>query len=262
VAFAAYEAVKHKLSGSMVDAIKNKVTGSACGAQGDEFLISLTCAPALAAARRCAALVLQSLRWGSLYSRYTRLCKALKVRADKAAYSHAAEAANQAVRRGVTVVIAGKVRADGARAARTATFLSQKVRDSGPKEEGRPRTVALSDAGGATVAALYVSHPAPSLFGVAALDFVESGVRGKPAQLVSGVLYVLKSANAQAERLGRSDKADGYAATLSSRLKDEARPVLVFTAAQGCYVSSAALTVGGLALTAATAAAAIKLALR
>ena len=51
LAYAAYEAIREKLSGSIVKAVKNKVVGSECGAQGDEFLISVTCAPTLATAR-------------------------------------------------------------------------------------------------------------------------------------------------------------------------------------------------------------------
>jgi hypothetical protein len=250
VAFVAYEAVQEKLSGSTVDALKNKVVDSACGAQGAEFLIGVTCAPTLAAARKCAGIVLQNLRWGALYQRYTNRCKAFGVRADKAAFSHAAEAANAAVRRGVTVVFAGKVDANEAGAARTADLLSRKVKDSGPKEPGRPREVTLTDLelDEGALSAGYRPHPAPGLSGVVVHNFVDSNVRGEPSHLVSGVLHVSVRKDAQAKRLaaaaGASGKAAKYAATLL-RLGAEARGALVFIAAKGCYVETAHLVVAG-----------------
>ena len=251
MAFAAYKAVEDKLSGSTADAIKNRVVGSTCGVQGNEFLISVTCAPTLTSARKCAGIIIQNLRWGFLYQQYMNWCKALGVRADKAAYSHAAEIANRVTHQGITVVITGKVQADDAGVARTADLLSRKIKDSGPKEEGRSRTVGLNDikhADGATVDSLYVSYPAPSLFGVIAYNFIESNIRGKASQLVSGVLYVPKSKNSQVKRLDRADKVNKYATSLL-RLGSEARSALVFIAARGCYVASADLTIGGPTLT-------------
>ena len=250
VAFVAYEAVQEKLSGSTVDAIKNKVVDSACGAQGAEFLISVACAPTLAAARKCAGIVLQNLRWRTLYQRYANWCKAFRVRADKAAFNHAASAANAAVRRGVMVVFTGKVDADGAGAARTAYLLSRKVKDLGPKELGRPREVTLTDfeLDEDVLSAEYRPHPAPGLLGVVVHNFVDSNVRGEPSHLVSGVLYVSVRKDAQALRLaataGAEGKAAKYAASLS-RLGEEARGALAFIAAKGCCVETAHLVVAG-----------------
>lgn len=250
VAFVAYEAVQEKLSGSTVDAIKNKVVDSACGAQGGEFLISVTCAPTLAAARKCAGIVLQNLRWGTIYKRYTNWCKAFGVRADKAAFSHAAEAANAAVQRGVTVVFAGKVDANEAGAGRTAELLSRKVKDSAPKETGRPREVTLADfeLEEDALSTGYRAHPAPGLSGVVVHNFVDLNVRGEPSHLVSGVLFVSARKDAQAKRLAATASASGKAAKYAAsllRLGEEARGALVFIAAKGCYVETAHLVVSG-----------------
>lgn len=269
VAFAAYEAVQEKLSGSTVDAIKNKVVDSACGAQDGEFLISVTCAPTLASARKCAGIVLQNLRWGSLYQRYTNWCKAFGVRADKAAFSHAAAVANAATQRGVIAVFAGKVSATKDSAVRTADLLAKKVKDAPPKESGRARRIALADielpeGQERFLEDNYRQHLAPGLQGVVVHNFVDSNVRGGPSHLVSGVLYVSARKDAQAKRLaataGASGKAAKYAASLL-RLGDEARGALVFIAAKGCYVGSAHLVVSG-SLTVGSASGAIRTSLQ
>jgi len=243
-AYAAYEAITDKLSGSTVDAIKNKVVDSRCGAQGGEFLISVTCAPTLASARKCAGIILQQLRWNILYQRYVNWCKVLGVNPDKSAHTHAAHMANNATRGKVTVVITGKVQADSAGAERTAELLSRKVKDSAPKERGHARTATMSDIEGVgePLDSLYASRPAPGLYGVIAHNFVESNVRGEASHLVSGVLMVPNAKVAQAKRLAHSQKAEKYASSLL-RLKDEALGALVFIAAKGCYVETSSLTV-------------------
>lgn len=258
-AYAAYEAVEEKLRGTTVDAIKNKVVDSRCGGQGGEFLVSVTCAPTLASARKCAGIVLQQLRWGSLYQRYSTWCKVLGVRPDKAAYARAAEVANKATLGGITIVITGKVQADAAGAQRTADLLARKIKNAPPKEEGRARTVALSDVenAGAPVSSLYTAYPAAGLDGVIALNFVESNIRGEVAHLASGALYIPDAKSAQAKRFALGDKAEKYAASLL-RLKAEARPALVFIAAKECYVGAADLVAGGPALTEGGVAAAIR----
>jgi hypothetical protein len=250
VAYVAYEAVLEKLAGSTVEAIKNKVVSADCGAQGGEFLISVTCAPTLAAARKCVGIVLQNLRWGALYQRYANWCKAFEVRADKAAFSHAAAVANAATQRGVVAVFTGKVEADHAGAARTADLLSRKAKDSGPKEAGRPREVALADIGleGGAVAKEFKAHAAPGLSGVVVLGFVVTNGRGEPPHLASGILYVPVRTDALVRRLaaasGAASKPAKYASSLL-RLGEDTRGALVYTAAKGCFVGTASLTVGG-----------------
>lgn len=238
-AFAAFEAAAEKLAGTIADANQNKVSGCACGAQDGQFLVSVTCAPTLASARKCAGIVLQQLRWGALYQRYEALCKRLGVRPDKAAHAHAASTANAATQRQVTVVVAGKAPAAPESVARMADALAAKVKDAPPKERGRARTVALADVpgAGAPVADLYVRLPAAGLPGLVAYNFVESKTRGEPSELASGFLYVPLSKEARVRLLARDDAADKYAASLA-RLGAETAGALVFVAAKGCLLSA------------------------
>ena len=250
VAYVAYEAVLEKLAGSTVDAIKNKVVAADCGGQGGEFLISVSCAPTLAAARKCVGIVLQNLRWGTLFQRYANWCKAFEVRADKAAFSHAAEVANAAVQRGVIAVFTGKVDANEEGAARTADLLSRKTKDVGPKEAGRARVVTLADMGleEDAVAEEFRPHAAPGLSGIVVQGFVITNSRGEPPHLSSGILYVPVRSDALVKRLaataGASGKPAKYAASLL-RLGEDTRGALVYTAAKGCHVETASLTISG-----------------
>ena len=253
VAYAAYESARDKLCGSTVNAIKNRVVDTSCGAQSGEFLISVTCAPSLASARKCAGVVFDNLRWGSLYSRYAQWCKAFGVIADKAAFSHAAEAANRATQGSIEIVITGKVDTDEEATARTSELLLRKVKDMPPKEGGRARRVELGhmdlpEGREEFLASNFRQRPAPGLSGVVVQNFVDINTRGSPSHLVSGTLFVPTRIDAGARRLatttGPSGKAAKYASSLMS-LGDKARGALVFIAAKKCATSSSQLVVSG-----------------
>lgn len=243
LAFAAFEAVREKLDGTTVDAIRNRVVDASCGAQGAEFLISVTCAPTLASARKCAGIVLQNLRWGTFFSRYSNWCQSLGVRPDKAAFSQAAAEANAAVATRVVVVATGKVAATEAGVAKTVEALGRKLKDAPPKETGRPRVVLPEELsfGGEP---RYVAHPAGGLAGVVVHNFVDSSARGEPSHLVSGTLFVAKKKEADAARLAKGERPTKYVQALLG-LKEEARGALVFIAAKGCFTGTADLVAAG-----------------
>jgi hypothetical protein len=247
VAFAAFEAAEEKLRGSTAAAIKNRVSAAACGAQGGEFLISATCAPTLAAARKCAGIILRSLRWGGLFRRYSEWCRVLGAGPDRGAFCRAAARARASMLAGVEVVLAGKVEASPEGAQRTAELLARKLRQGArPREKGRARALslpALRD-GAQTPLELFSPGPAPGLLGVVALNFANSNGRGEPAHLVSGILFIPKRGEGLVRSLARGRRAAKFAVSFL-RLGREARGALVYFAALGCLLASADLCVGG-----------------
>jgi len=241
LAFAAYRAARAKLAGTAAAAAKSRAAATDCGSQGGEFLISVTCAPTVANARKCAGLALAALRWGGLFQPYAAWCRALGVPPDRAAFAAAAAAANRAARGALSVVIAGRVAADAADAAKTARALAAKIPDAPPKGAGRRRRLPPGALGEPTP---LLRRPAPGLAGAVVQAFADSAGRGPPSLLAGGVLFLPPAAATAARRAAGGGKPERHVQALL-RLGGEARGAVVFRAAQGCRVPTRDLVAGG-----------------
>ena len=239
VAYAMYEELRRKLMKSPVDAVRNRISGMDCGVQGGAFLVSVTCAPTFAAARKCAALVLQNLQWGRLQGAHSALCKKLGVAPDKAAFATAAWDAYKATAKGVDVVFAGKIDASGGEVAAAAEKLAAKMKNTPPKAKGARRPAPPADR---AVADVYGGPlAAPGLPGFLAYTYVTAKEEGV---LSSGQLYIAKGALGRALKLGGNGKKVRNYVRKFLALGAEARGSLVFVAAQRCGVAASDLRLG------------------
>lgn len=244
VAYAAFEAARDKLQGTTVDEVKNRVTSTECGAQGDEFLVSVTCDKTLPSARKCAGLALEQLRFGVLFKRYTALCRSVNVPPDRSAFDHAAYEANQALQAGVTVVVTGRVNALSEKVAKTARQLSSKIKNSPPKARGTARRVRTESE--VDLLALYGTVRAPGLEGVIVRNYVAGGLAGIRTHLVSGQFYFPKNRARGVRGLKQPKKQIKFAKKLL-RLENEALGALVYIAARSCHVPTISLRIAGVA---------------
>lgn len=260
VAYAAYEAAYGKLLGTTAKAIKSKVSAMRCGAQDNEFQISVTCEKTLFSVRKNASEVLAKMKFGTLYTRYEGLCRTIGVAPDADGYDHAAAEANRALQSRVLVVMVGRVGAKPDDVARAAQLLDESVKDVPPKTPGKPRRVDINGAG--RVGEVYESLDAPGLEGVILRNFVESKLKDIRTDLTASRLYFPKNRIRGVHGLAGPAKraqVDRFAQALL-RLGDETLGALVFTAARGCLAPTESLKITG-RVSARSAAAAIDRAL-
>lgn len=242
VAYAAFEAARYKLQGTTVDEMKNRVTSTACGAQGDEFLISVTCDKTLPAARKCAGLVLEQLNFSKLFGRYSALCRSVNVLPERPAFDSAAREANQALQAGVTVVVTGRVGASPERVMATAQQLSRKIKNIPPKDKGTARRVRAESE--IDILARYGTVRAAGLEGVLVRNYIAAGLKGIRTHLASGRVYFPKNRIRGVRALKRRKKEAKFAGRLL-KLEHEALGALVYIAARSCHVPAVSLRIVG-----------------
>lgn len=239
VARAAFDLAYEKIMGNTAAIAAHGATEMCCGAQGDHFLISVTCDKTFSKARKCAGTVLANLKWGSLFSRYSAVCKSMGVKADRAAFEAAAKEANAATKKGVQVIVTGRVNTKAEPVRKAAEMLDKKVKDAPPKGNGSARTVTVER----SLADHYAFVNAPGLEGIVVKNFVASKGGPSDLHLASGRLFYPADRARAVGGLKSDAKIDPFAKGLA-KLGSEGVALLVFQGACCCQVGPTALKVG------------------
>lgn len=238
VAYAAVLKVRAKL------AADPKAGAACCAAFASEFVISAACDKTMSSARKTAAAILSSLRFGSLAGSYSSLARSLGVVPEKKAYLHAAAALRAALLKGVTVVIAGRINVSRAEiAAKAADTLAGKLAAATDKAipSGKARSGAAFGTGGdapeACPSADLVTLPAGGLKAALLSRFLAT--RGIAAR-VDGSGAVVE---ARDERAALNSKS--AAAAYVKKWRVGGRALLAYQAAVNCEAPTSALKVSG-----------------
>ena len=108
LAYVVYKQACKKLLGGDKNAIASGATSIHYGCHPDNF-ICVTVGPRISAARKAAGVIISCLKFGSLYGRYASYIKDMGIKPDKAAFEHAASAANAALNSGITIIATGRL---------------------------------------------------------------------------------------------------------------------------------------------------------
>lgn len=240
VAYAAFLKIQAKL------AADPKAGAPCCAAVGNEFVVSVACDKTMSSARKTAAAILGSLRFGSLSGAYRDLARGLGIAPDKAAYAHAAHALRAAVLKGVTVVVAGRINVPRAEIAKKAAdtlaakvvAASAKTVPAGKARSGAAFEVLHGDVADSCAAPSFVEFKASGLKAALLCQYLQS--RGIAA-VVAGSGVLVDSHHARAA----STNAKVGAAAYIKKWKSGGRGLLVYQAAVNCMAATDALKVTG-----------------
>ncbi len=110
--YAVYVGIRDKLLGGALEAVKNKVHGVECGAQGSDFIITVKCNHAHSVVKKALSAVVKNLSTGPAYGRYLHAMNRIGQQGDKQAYQYCAAAIQRSVSKSIRCVVTGKSRFD------------------------------------------------------------------------------------------------------------------------------------------------------
>lgn len=239
LAYVVYKQACKKLMGSDKHAIASGATSIHYGCHADEFQICVTVGPRISAVRKAAGIVVSCLKFGSLYSKYANYIKEMGIKPDKAAFEHAASAANSALNSGITIVATGKLNVQKKELVdHAADVIAKKLKIADSPGKGSARTVESKE----KPEDYYDARDVNGLDAAAVKGYVDLSIPGY-TKLFGGKLWIPKTSVTKAEHAASADRIKQYVRSLES-LGGEMTGALVHIAAMHGYVSSKYLDVG------------------
>ncbi len=232
VAYAAFDKVFQELLGNPKNAASSKAMSVSCGCTDAEFIISVTCAPSFAVAKRCACIIARNLKFSSLSSMYRFLCGTLNIKPSSEGFAYAVNECNKAVDASLSVVMTGKVKAkDKETVEIAAESVESKLKDLQDKEGAKKRAVESTQGKIEMVEMAVPSNMDATLV----KSFVDEFTTG--SILAGNTLFIPSRFESALSKLPRSPKVDAFAGKMAG-LKDDLGGVLAYTAARDCGVNT------------------------
>lgn len=239
LAYTVYKQACKKLMGSDKHAIASGATSIHYGCHPDEFQICVTVGPRISAVRKAAGIVVSCLKFGSLYARYSNYIRDIGLKPDKAAFEHAASAANSALNSGITIVATGKLNVQKKELVdHAADVIAKKLKIADSASKGSARNIESKE----KPEDYYDARDVSGLDAVAVKSYVDSCIPGY-TKLFGGKLWIPKTSVTKAEHAASPDRIKQYVRSLES-LGAEMTGALVHIAASRGYVSSKYLDSG------------------
>lgn len=240
LAYAVYKMACKKLSGADKKGISSGATNVTYGCHPDEFQICATVGPKISAVRKAASMIVSCLTFGSLYSKYSSICKNMEgVKPDKSAFEAAATAANNALNSGITIVATGRLNvAKKDLVDRAVDVIAKKLKIRPSPGKGSSRTVEAKG----KPEDYFEAVDGSSLESVVVKGYIDQQIPGHTI-LAGGKLWIPKSSMTKVANSNSSSKIKAYVSGLDS-FGSELTGALVNTAAMYGYVSTKYLDVG------------------
>ena len=239
LAYAVYKIAWKKLMSPSKSGIASGATSVKWGSHGDEFQICATVGPRISSVRKAAGLIVSSLKFGSLFSKYSSYCRSIGIKPEKSAFEHAATAANAALNSGVTIVATGRLAISKRELVdHAAEVINGKLKITQASGKGSSRSVESKE----KPEDYYDERSAAGLEGVVAKGYIDQQIP-ECSHLHGGKLWISKKSVTKVENSASPDRIKQYVRGLES-LKDEMVPAIVHIGAMHGYVSTKYLDAG------------------
>lgn len=140
--YSLYDYIRFKLTGSPVDAAKNKISKVCCGLQDKSFNISIVTAGSGTALRKIANQVARHMIPAKLKSKYMLKMKDIGARPDNDAFDHAARTIIDNIKKGLSIALTGRFKIDADKVKEIAAAANGKL-EVGSSPAGKARNLEL-----------------------------------------------------------------------------------------------------------------------
>lgn len=247
ILYTAYEVARSKLAGTPLEAMRNKVTGVACGAVDGEFMVSVVCANSGTAIRRVLGVVLKSLNPARLFAKYSVNIRRLGEAPSRECFNFCADAIVRQLRQQTRVTVTGKITSVLGDRTRTARLeealgkLADKLDPAAVEGAKKHRAAGKKEAAETGAVRLPLGAPFTGAFGgLLAKHYLESNLSSK-VLVDSKSVYAPKELAKRVEKLlADKTKAKGHV-DKQGRLKDQEDGALAYLAMVECAAAPSAV---------------------
>jgi len=229
VCYSAFLSAQESLEGNPITAAKNKVSSVCCRAFPQGFLISVVCQKSLTSCRKCAGIILKSIRLSSFYSIYTELCKRLNVKSDRQYFNHAVNEINKKLS-SIDILFLGQLSITQEKVNGTAEVLNGKltisqIDDKGKKRDSIPSDVKISD--------VLTEIDSSPLISFLLKQFITSKIKGMKVMVINGKVYFQKERNKKVASLAKDAIIERFTNKLG---KSNIMEILLYHSLSKCII--------------------------
>ncbi|VVB70930.1 Uncharacterised protein [uncultured archaeon] len=229
VCYSMFLSAQDNLEGNPIIASKNKVSSVCCRAFPNSFLISTVCQKTLTSCRKCASIVLKSMKPSSIFSIYSELCKRLDVKADRDYFNFAVNEINKKLS-SVDVLFLGQMSATQEKVNEIAEVINGKLVITQVSDKGKKREPIKSDVKISDVLTEIDTSPMMSFL---LKQFIISKLKGMKVMVTNGKLYFQKERNKKVASLAKDALIERFTNKLG---KTSIMDILLYHALSKCII--------------------------
>lgn len=229
VLYAVYESIRDKLLSGAFEAVKNKIHGIECGAQGSEFTLTIKCNHSANVVKKAVSAVVKNASPGHTYLRYVHAMHAIGQKPDKAAFYYCVDTVNRSVSKSIRAVITGKSKLDTDKLETMATLLAKKFVVAKAAGDGIRRTHAAESVRSPFTSVIAGS----SLEAVVYKKYIEASLHSE-ARLSNGRVYIDARYADKLSSLGDEERMSAFTSKLMKLGDETRRAVMYLASAERC----------------------------